>query len=273
MIDLHLHTTASDGLLAPAALVARAARAGLRTISVTDHDTCAGLAEAEAAANAHGLRLVPGIEITAIEDTRDVHLLAYFLDPASPQLQEFLDLQRGHREQRVREIGDRLAALGLAIDVEPLIAAASRRRGCTVGRPQIADALVAAGHAVDRDDAFDRLLGTGRAAWVPRRGPRPEAVMSLVRDAGGIVSMAHPGLTAMDHLIPRLVAAGLVALEASHSDHDPDTERHYRDLAAQLGLAVSAGSDFHGDVSHRASILGRVTLSAAEFTALEARRP
>ena len=272
MIDLHLHTTASDGLLPPASLVARAAQAGLRTISITDHDTCAGLAEGEAAAREFGVRLVPGAEITAIENRRDVHMLAYFLDPANSRLRELLAAERLHRERRVREIGNRLAALGCAIDVEPLIVDVCGRHG-TVGRPQIADALVAAGHAVDRDDAFARFLAVGCAAFVPRQGPRPEDVINIVRDAGGIVSMAHPGLTNMDDLIPRLAAAGLQALEAYHSDHDQEAERRYRDLAARFGLAVSGGSDFHGDAGRRASTLGRVTLSETEFAALEARRP
>jgi len=272
LIDLHLHTTASDGLLPPAALVARAAQAGLRTISITDHDTCAGLAEAEAAAHERGVRLVPGVEITAIENNRDVHMLAYFLDPSNARLRELLAAQRLHRERRVRDIGDRLASLGCAVDVEPLIAATCGRHGGSVGRPQIADALVTAGHAADRNDAFARLLAVGRAAYVPRRGPGPEEVIDIVRNAGGIVSMAHPGLTDMDDLIPRLAAGGLQALEACHSDHDPDTETHYRHLAARYGLAVSGGSDFHGDVGRRASMLGRVTLSETEFAALEARR-
>jgi predicted metal-dependent phosphoesterase TrpH len=270
LIDLHLHTTASDGLLPPAALVARAADAGLRTISITDHDTCGGLAEAQTAARDHGIRLVSGAEITAIEDGRDVHMLAYFLDPLHPALAAFLDTQRMNRERRVREIGERLASLGCAIDVEPLIASAGCGR--TIGRPQIADALVKAGYAADRDDVFARLLGTGRPAFVSRRGPRPEEVIAIVRDAGGIVSMAHPGLTAMDHLIPRLAAAGLQALEVCHSDHDAETEQRYRRIAAQHGLAVSGGSDFHGEVGQRATMLGRVTLPACDFTALEARR-
>ena len=273
MIDLHLHTTASDGLLPPAALVARAAQAGLHTISITDHDTCAGLPEAQTAARQHGVRLVPGVEITAIEDGRDLHLLAYFLDPANPSFLEFLDSQRVNRERRAGEIGERLASLGLEIDVAPIIASTRGAGGPTVGRPHLADALVRAGHAVDRDDAFARLLGVGRPAYVARSGPRPEDVIAVVHSAGGIVSMAHPGLTTMDHLIPRLAAAGLQALEARHSDHDPGTEQRYRELAAQAGLAVSAGSDFHGDIGRRSSTLGRVTMSAEEFASLEARRP
>jgi predicted metal-dependent phosphoesterase TrpH len=268
LIDLHLHTTASDGLLQPSGLVSRAAACGLRTISVTDHDTCAGFAEADDAARQHGLRLICGVEITAVEEGRDVHMLAYFVDPESAALIEFLRSQRAQRVERVRQIAERLAALGHAIDVEGLQTTGNR----SIGRPQLADALVRAGHACDRDDAFDRWLGAGRPAFVPRRGPAPEAVLAVVRDAGGLVSLAHPGLTAMDHLIPRLAAAGLQALEVRHSDHDRATEDRYRHLAAELGLAVSGGSDYHGDVGHRAASLGRVTLAPEDFAALEARR-
>lgn len=269
MIDLHLHTTASDGLLQPAELVSRAAECGLRTISVTDHDTCAGLPEADDMARRLGLRLICGVEITAVEDSRDVHMLAYFVEPGSAALVEFLRVQREQRIERVRRIGQRLAVLGYAVDIETVTNAA----GCSIGRPQIADALVRAGHVRDRDDAFARLLGAGRPAFVPRRGPAPEAVITVARQAGGLVSMAHPGLTAMDHLIPRLAVAGLQALEVRHSDHDAATEARYRQLAAEQGLAVSGGSDYHGDVGHRAASLGRVTLTLEELAALEARRP
>jgi 3',5'-nucleoside bisphosphate phosphatase len=273
LIDLHLHTTASDGLLSPTDLVARAAGCGLRTISVTDHDSYAGLAEAGSAAERQGVRLIPGVEITAVEDGRDVHLLAYFLDTADASLGDFLRSQRANRVQRIREMARRLDALGCPVDIEALLATISERSGRTVGRPQIADALVRAGYARDRDDAFERLLAAGRPAFVPRRGPSPETVISIVGKTGGIVSMAHPGLTAMDNLIPRLAAAGLQAIEARHSDHDAPTEARYRQLASAHGLAVSGGSDFHGDIGRRASTIGRVTLSPDDLARLEARRP
>jgi 3',5'-nucleoside bisphosphate phosphatase len=267
LIDLHLHTTASDGSLSPTGLVARAAAAGLTTISVTDHDTFAGLAEARTAAGDLG------VEITAIENERDVHLLAYFVDPADSGLSSFLARQRTDRIRRIREIAHRLATLGCAIDVEPLLDSASSSDGRSVGRPLLADALVAAGHARDRSDAFDRLIGNGRPAFVPRMGATPDEVIALVRDSGGIVSLAHPGLTRIDDAIPRLAAAGLTALEARHSDHNADTEKHYRQMAAGLGLAVSGGSDFHGDPGHRIAMLGTVTLPAEDFAQLEARVP
>lgn len=272
MIDLHLHTTASDGTLSPAALVGRAAAAGLRIIAVTDHDTLDGLPEAQAAAAAHAIRVVEGVEITAVEDRRDVHMLAYFVDPANAGLLEFLAAQRADRIRRVREIADRLAVLGFPVDVTALLAAAVRAPGRSVGRPQIANALVAAGHARDRDDAFDRLLGNDCPAYVPRRGATPDEVVAIARAAGGIVSMAHPGLTRRDQIIPRLARAGLAALEVRHSDHDAVMEQHYRTLAAQHGLAVSGGSDYHGEGGHRACMLGALTLSFEDFSGLESRR-
>jgi 3',5'-nucleoside bisphosphate phosphatase len=272
LIDLHLHTTVSDGLLAPAALVARAAACGLKTISVTDHDTTAGVAEAAAAAARHGLRLVPGVEMTSIAEGRDVHMLAYFVDPDRPAFTEFLRTQRTDRLARVRTIATRLAELGYPIDVEAIISSSSGTAR-SVGRPQLADALVAHGYATDRDDAFSRLLGHGAPAFVPRSGPSPEAVIAAVHDAGGITSLAHPGVTRMDSIIACLAAAGLAAIEVRHSDHDPFTEQRYREMAAHHGLAVSGGSDFHGDVGHRASMIGRISISEEELTALESRRP
>jgi predicted metal-dependent phosphoesterase TrpH len=135
----------------------------------------------------------------------------------------------------------------------------------------VADALVVAGHAVDRADAFDRLIGRGRPAFVARSGARAAEVIAVIREAGGIASLAHPGLTCRDDLVPELAAAGLTALEARHSDHDTAMEAHYRLLANQHGLAVSGGSDFHGDAGHHAHALGVVTLPAEDFAVLKAR--
>jgi predicted metal-dependent phosphoesterase TrpH len=271
VIDLHLHTTASDGSFGPAELVARAAAAGLSTIAVTDHDTTAGLAPARAAAVRSGLRFVDGIEITAIEDSRDVHVLGYFIDLSSDALASFLRAQRADRIRRAREMIGRLASLGLHLDLEPVLARAAAPDGRSVGRPQVADALVAAGHCADRRDAFDRLLGFGRAAFVPRCGAPVVEVVSTIHRAGGIASLAHPGLTGVDERIPHFAAGGLDALEACHSDHDPSVVQSYRRLAEALNLAVSGGSDFHGDPSHHAQTLGDVSLPAADFEELERR--
>lgn len=249
MIDLHLHTTASDGHLTPAELVARVAAAGITIMAVTDHDTVAGLADTGAEAAARGIRLVPGIEITSVADGRDVHLLGYFFDPAHAPLLAFLENQRAQRVSRVREIGARLSALGIPIDVEALVATAATRPGTSVGRPQVARALVNAGHVSSVQEAFERWLATGLPAFVPRTGPSPAEVVSVVHEAGGIVSFAHPAVTKRDELIRPLVDHGLDAIEVYHSDHQPEDVQDYRNLAQRLGVLVSGGSDFHGDPS------------------------
>ena len=269
MIDLHLHTTASDGRLRPSELVRQSLAAGLTVISITDHDTVGGLEEGRRAANEAGIRLVNGIEITAIERGKDVHVLGYFFDSRSSALLKFLEGQRQDRIRRIREMAARLQQLGCPVEIDSVIE--SVPPGGSLGRPALADALVAAGHATDRRDAFDRLLGYGCPAYVPRPGPTLATVVERIRTAGGIASLAHPGLTAMDEDIPRFVAAGLSALEARHSDHGADTEQWYRHLAAALGLVVTGGSDFHADPAHHANVLGGVSLSAEDFAALEFR--
>jgi 3',5'-nucleoside bisphosphate phosphatase len=270
VIDLHLHTTASDGTLSPSELVSRARAAGLSIIAITDHDTTAGTCAAREAAREHGLELIPAVEISSVDRGRDVHMLAYFVDPGSPDLLGFLDAQRAERLRRLTAMGDRLAELGCPIDIDPILEAA--RCGRSIGRPQVADALVGCGHAANRDDAFAKYLEFGAAAFVPRSGVSPFDVIRLVHAVGGLVSMAHPGLTRRDDLIPAMAAAGLDALEARHSDHDGPTEARYRALASELGLAATAGSDYHGDTGRRASTLGTVVMPAADFDALLARR-
>lgn len=277
MIDLHLHTTASDGRLSPAQLVARATSAGLTTISVTDHDTVAALAEVTAVAAAANIRVVSGIEITAVDDGRDVHMLGYFFDPDSAPLAAVLEHQRALRVARVREIGARLATLGMVIDVESVLLEAAARPGSSVGRPQVARELVRAGYVASLQDAFDKWLATGRPAFISRTGPSPAAIVAAIHEAGGIASMAHPGVTRRDELIGPLAEHGLDAIEVYHSDHSPEDQQHYQRIAKRRNLLVSGGSDFHGDdpamVPGRArrGVLGVVSLPPADFAALEER--
>lgn len=277
MIDLHLHTTASDGRLSPAQLVARASAAGLTTISVTDHDTVAAIAEVTAAAAAVNVRVVPGIEITAVDEGRDVHMLGYFFDPLSTTLAWVLEHQRALRVARVREIGVKLAALGMPIDVESVLLAAAARPGSSVGRPQVARELVRAGYVTTVQDAFDMWLASGRPAFMPRAGPSPAAIVNTIHEAGGVASIAHPAVTKRDELIAPLVAHGMDAIEVYHSDHSPEDQQRYQAMAKRLGALVSGGSDFHGDdptlnpVRTRRSVLGVVTLPAGAFTALQDR--
>jgi predicted metal-dependent phosphoesterase TrpH len=195
-----------------------------------------------------------------------VHVLGYFVDTASARLRTFLDAQRDERLRRVREMGERLEALGCPVDVAPILASAARGR--SVGRPQIAAALLAAGYVATRDEAFDRFLEHGGPAYVPRRGASAAEVIAIVHDAGGVASLAHPGVLRRDELIAPLAAAGLDGLEALHSDHDATVEARYRALARELGLLVTGGSDFHGDVQHRATRFGALSMSPLELDAL-----
>ena len=257
--------------MSPCDLTARVAAVGLTTFAVTDHDTTAGLAEAREAAAHRGLNFIDAIEITAVEDGRDVHILGYYIDPADRRLAAFLEAQRADRVRRVVEIIERLSNQGCAVDSTAILARASARGGRSVGRPLLADALVAAGHAADRTEAFDRYLGERGSAFVPRRGAPATAVVRAIRDAGGIASLAHPGLTRRDDLIPSLAAAGLAAIEVRHSEHDALTEARYRELAHNFGLDVSGGSDYHGEGTPRAASFGVVVLPAADFARLQAR--
>jgi len=271
LIDLHLHSSASDGALRPTDLVARVAAAGLTTFSVTDHDTTGGLDEARDAARARGLILIDGIEITAVEEERDTHVLGYFFDPSNAHLRAFLERQRADRIRRVRQMAERLAVLGAPIDPEPLIAR-GLEEGRSVGRPHVAAALLARGHVHSWEEAFDKYLEKGRPAFVPRCGASAVDVIRIIHEAGGVASLAHPALTRIDALIPQLAAAGLDALEAAHTDHDPETETRYRTLASALRLAVTTGSDFHGDDGRHPSALGRISMTVDELARLEARR-
>lgn len=265
-----MHTDASDGRSTPSELVARAAAAGVRVMSVTDHDTLAGCPPAADACRAAGLRFVDGIEITSIRDGVDVHVLGYFLDPRAPDLHAFLAGQRRLRIDRAREMIERLSVLGMRLDAGAVLQPGLDDRARAVGRPWIARALVAAGHVESTDDAFDRWLARDRPAFVPRAGADPSDVFARIHAAGGLASLAHPGLVGRDEWIEGFVGAGLDAIEAYHTDHDAEATARYVALADRLGVAVSGGSDYHGDRSHGATP-GSVALPADRFASLERR--
>jgi predicted metal-dependent phosphoesterase TrpH len=259
LIDLHLHTVASDGRSSPAELVALAAAAGVSVMAATDHDTVASCREVAEAARRRGIEAITGIEITAVEAGRDVHMLGYFLDIDDPVLADFLAGQRQTRMARVERIAQRLGELGKPVDVSPVLTAAAVR-GQSIGRPQVAEAMIVAGYVTSRREAFDRWLGAGRPAFVEREGASPESVIEVVHAARGVISLAHPGRTGLpDHRISRLVASGLDALEVYHSEHDAGTVSRYAALADRLGTLRSGGSDFHGDPGHALTV-GSVSL-------------
>ena len=266
-----MHTTASDGRCSPEDLVEKAYAKGIRTMSVTDHDTMAGVPSAQAAALTLGMRFIPGIEITSVHGGRDIHVLAYFLQELTEDLQNLLAEQRKNRTERAQLIAARLEAAGAPIDVEGLMEAGAALGGKSLARPQIAQALIAAGHVATVAEAFERFLHEDGPAYVPHRGASPAQVVELIVAAGGLASLAHPGYTKKDEVIPELVAAGLGAIEAYHSSHDEATTRRYLEAADRHGLAVSGGSDFHGEGTRRSEFFGVVHLPAEHFDVLVAR--
>jgi hypothetical protein len=239
--------------------------AGIRILAVTDHDTLGGLEEAEQAASAFGLRLIGGVEVTAVERDRDVHVLGYFVDRAHAGFQAFLAGQRSSRVARVREIGRVLTTLGASIDVDRILATDA---DVAVGRPAIAAALVEAGHVRTPREAFDRFLGTRGAAFVPRSGPSVVEAIAKIHEAGGLASLAHPAHNRADDRIAGWAAAGLDAIEVYHSDHDAVALDRYLQIAGRCNLLVTGGSDYHGDERAERARLGRVTLPDAEFERL-----
>ena len=271
MIDLHTHTTASDGRCAPDELVARAAAAGVTVLSVTDHDTVEACDAARRACAAAGITFVPGIEITAVRDEVDVHVLGYFLDTQSPGLRVFLAEQRQRRFDRVGRMIAQLEKLGLRLDADSILRPAIEQPGKSIGRPAIARALVAAGYVTTSNEAFARWLSRGRPGFVAREGASPDRVMAQIHDAGGVASLAHPGLLRRDDWIAGFASSGLDAVEAYHTNHDEEATGRYRSLAHRLGLGLSGGSDYHADESHGSADPGSVSLPPDAFDQLRDR--
>ncbi|MGB4581097.1 MAG: PHP domain-containing protein [Coriobacteriia bacterium] len=241
--DLHLHSTASDGVLTPAAIVELAARVGCPAIAITDHDSVDGVTEALEASAHTSVTVIPGVELSAGMGERDLHLLGYHIDHTDPALLAALQRLRTLRVERAERIVSSLHAAGLSLGLDDVLGLAD---GGAVGRAHIAQLLVSSGQATSVEDAFRRLLGRSAPHFVPKPLCSPAEVIGWIRNAGGVAVLAHPGLRDVDDLVPGLVDAGLAGIEAYHSAHDAETVQHYVRMAEQLGLIVTGGSDFHG---------------------------
>jgi hypothetical protein len=270
-IDLHSHSKASDGEHTPAELAARAKAAGLAVWGLSDHDTVAGIGEAAEAASRHGLRLIPGIELSAFLDAKEIHLLGHFVDPTHRSMTDFEDFLAARRRSRMEQIVDKLAALGVRIRVENI---EKWSGGKTIGRPHVARAIVETGAVATVKEAFDRYLAEGRPAYVPRYRLEAAEGVQLVRGAGGTTTVAHPGVSKLERVdLQRLRAAGVDGLEVHHIDHVPSQREKYLRIADELGLVPTAGSDYHGINVSPDRRLGDVTMPAEDLARLEARRP
>lgn len=241
--DLHLHTTASDGHLNPEELVSAALHASLDAIAVTDHDTVESVRTAQSAALETNLRVIPGVELSATHEGRDVHILGYFILTDDPR---FLDRMRTLREarlERARQMVALLSASGFELGLDEVLALSG---GGAVGRSHVARALVAAGHTESVSAAFQDLIGRGRPFYVAKPVAAPEDVVGMISEAGGVSVLAHPGVTQVDDLIPGLIRCGLGGIEAFHGDHSQAARDRYAVMARKHGLLVTGGSDYHG---------------------------
>jgi predicted metal-dependent phosphoesterase TrpH len=243
-VDLHSHTTASDGTLTPRELVRLAARHDVRVLAVTDHDSTGGVREAmDEARGLATLEIVPGLEINCDVPGAEIHVLGYCVDWEAAWFQEFLGAQREERRQRVYRIAARLAELGVPIDPADVFALVKEG---SAGRPHVAQVMVDRGHVKSVREAFDRYLSVNGPANVPRRRLAPAEAVRIIRRARGVPVLAHPGLANRDELIPELVEAGLMGIEAFYPEHSAGQIAAYRELCARLGLVATGGSDFHG---------------------------
>ena len=241
-VDLHMHSTASDGARAPADVVRAAKAAGLTAIALTDHDTIAGLAEAQAAGAEYGIRIVNGVELSAVEGEAETHLLGLHLCDALVIERELGGL-RDMRERRGQQIVAKLVALGVQVTFDDVLAQAG---GGAVGRPHVARALVADGWATDVRDAFDRYLGAGKPAFVAKDQLGMADAIAMIHAAGGLAVLAHPGGAGTRERLNALIAFGLDGVEVKHPGHSPSDTARLATLAGQLGLVMSGGSDWHG---------------------------
>jgi len=246
--DLHAHTWFSDGVYSPGELVRRAAEAGLKALAVTDHDTLDGLDEAIASAPA-GLEVIPGVELSSIFRGREIHLLAYCIDPHDRGLRALLaPIQKDRRERAARMV-ERLNAAGVPVTLEEVYAIArsgGEGANSSVGRPHIADAIVRKGAAVDVDDAFVKYLRRGRPGFVEKAHIPVADAVRLTRDAGGVLAVAHPGLNLGERDTRALAREALDGIEVFHPKHTPEQVHRLGRMSRQLDLFASGGSDFHG---------------------------
>jgi predicted metal-dependent phosphoesterase TrpH len=241
--DLHSHTTASDGRLSSIELVRKALREDVSSLAVTDHDTVDGIDAARSeAASSKGLEIIAGIEVSANYEDASVHVLGLFVRHREPWLVEFFSKARQRRIERIHRILEKLEAVGVHIEAEDVFAKSSHG---TVGRPHVAEVLVERDVVSSFSEAFDRYLGHGAPAYVGYEKVTLRDATELITRAGGVASLAHPGLMKRDELIPKMVDDGLQALEVYHSEHPPELASHYLQMASRLGLLVTGGSDFH----------------------------
>ncbi len=268
--DLHTHTTASDGRLAPADLVRKAHAHGLAALSITDHDTLGAYATAQPVADELGIDLIPGVELSANVSGRDVHLLGYGFDLDDVALRVHLKRYQAERRERAEAILAKLEAIGRPVSLERVLEIAG---GGVIVRPHIARTLVEAGHAETVQSAFAQYLGDGGPAFVPKGTASPEELIALVHAAGGVCVLAHPAEFITLDLLARLIKAGLNGIEVVHPMHGDGLTKRWRAVARRHGLFETGGSDYHGFSAYDEARFGQFTVPAYRIKSLRHAAP
>lgn len=270
-IDLHTHTTASDGQDTPRELVQNAARAGISVLGLTDHDTIDGIAEATAAATDAGVTLVPGVEMSTTVDVGEVHILGYFVDVNDDAFVGVLRDLASARVRRVTAMIDRAQSLGYEIDGDAILAQAEHG---SIGRPHIARELVRIGAAESVNDAFERYLKAGRPIYVPREPLAPEDAVRILTAHGVVPVLAHPFSTRdVDGVLKRLRPCGLAGMEVWYAEYSPEQQAELADIARAWDLVATGGSDYHGAGVREGRNLGAAPVPSSVWDALNAAKP
>jgi hypothetical protein len=264
--DLHIHTRHSDGTETPAEVVEKSARLGIMCVAITDHDTCAGFKEAFDTANRLGVELLPGIEVSAYIGDKSVHILGYLMDMDNEFLAQIVTDNRESRLLRMRRMVDKLVALGYNVTLEDVLEYIGEG---TLGRALLARFLVSKGFFKNPKAVFEAILGDGKPVYEPVPRFSPVEAIGLIKAAGGVTSLAHPGFTNVDEIMPSLVEAGLDAIEAYGPQHDEASQSHYIMMAERLGVLVTGGSDNHGPESGRR--IGGTLLPSSHVESLKKR--
>lgn len=269
-VDLHTHSTTSDGELGPSEVVYLARRVGLACIALTDHDATDGVLEAQATGQQLGVQVIAGVEINSEGEYGDAHILGYFLDVNYAPLQEQLLASRDARVGRARGILNKLAGLGMPLEWDAVMALAGD--AASIARPHIARAMVQAGYVGSVQEAFDKYINHNGPAYVNRLRIEMHQAIRLIHAAGGVAVMAHPAESGLVHLIPELAQSGLDGIEVYYPDHTPEQQAELLALAEQHNLIVTGGSDFHtlDDADH---MMGIMNVSYEVVESLEARKP
>ncbi|HCR17267.1 MAG TPA: hypothetical protein DIU35_07265 [Candidatus Latescibacteria bacterium] len=266
-IDLHLHSTCSDGTFSPEEVAWRAIEEDLAVISLTDHDSIEGVEAAQKEGEKLGLEVIPGTELSTQADGKDIHILGYFIQGDHPGLIDCLDTCRDERKNRAERIVKKLNSMGLRIPFEQVLAKAGDG---AIGRPHVADVLVEEGFVFSANEAFYKYLGYAKPAYEPKFTLDPAEAIQVIHSAGGLACLAHPGLYGRDDLIPGLVEDGLDGIEVRHTKHGPAEIKRYTEVAEQFNLLPSGGSDCHGD-GRGSSVIGTVDVPRSYVDGLSTR--